>query len=182
LDGAPARQVLLSLLLNSPVPLVCCSIGTSVGILARRLGRLGSSSARRLGSSRRLCSRVVDGIDGSSRRRFGSAQLVGLAQLIVGGARRVGSVLVSLMAQLVSSAQLVFYFCRLARRVSSVLVSLTARLVSSAQLVCSARLFVFCFRRLGPSRRLSALARWLQFGSVGSSARFCGSSARRHVG
>ena len=71
--------------LNSPVPLVCCSIGTSVGIPARRLGslvrRLGSS-ARRLGSSRRLFARVVDGIDGPSRRRFGSAWLVGLAQLI----------------------------------------------------------------------------------------------------
>ena len=35
--------------LNSPVPLVCCSIGTSVGIPARRLGRLvGSCSSARV--------------------------------------------------------------------------------------------------------------------------------------
>ena len=77
-----------------------------------------SSSARRLARRvARLCARVVDGIDGSSRRRFGLAQLV-----------------------------------------------------------CSARLVVFCFRRLGSSRRLSASACRLL-----GSARL-GSSARRHVG
>ena len=139
MDGAPARQVLLSLLLNSPVPLVCCSIGTSVGIPARRLGRLGSlvrrlgsSSARRLSSSCRLCSRVVDGIDGLSRRRFGSAQLVGLAQIIVGGARRVGSVLVSLMARLVSSARLLLLSVGLSGRLCARVVNGSTRQLSSS--------------------------------------------------
>ena len=156
-----------------------------LGLLVRRLG----SSARRLGSSRRLCARVVDGIDGidgidgSSRRRFGSAQLVGLAQLIFyfrrwGSSRRLCARVVDGSTRRLSSSSA----CRLARRVAR----LCARVVDGidglscrfglAQLVCSARLVVFCFRRLGSSCRLSALARRL-FGS----ARL-GSSARRHIG